>query len=208
MSKPTIPRTCEQCTKPFLATKQQVEMGRGRFCGHPCAAENRRLPIDVRFFQHVLKTSTCWLWTGSLVPGGYGNTRDGNSLHVMAHRLAWEIATGERPDTLTDVAHTCDVRRCVRNDEIGFYGVNGVLCPRRGHLYLATHQQNVTDAVEKGRVQHGANHYRASLSDEKVRELRALYTGKPGEQRTLARQFGITHSAVWALVHNKNRKDA
>lgn len=74
----------------------------------------------------------CWLWTGSLDPGGYGRYRS-----QRAHRAAWTLTNGPIPDGLW-VLHHCDVRRCINPD----------------HLYLGTRADNVRDAVVRDRLYH------------------------------------------------------
>jgi 5-methylcytosine-specific restriction endonuclease McrA len=49
--KRIIPRTCEQCGQNFLAPKQDVKRGRGRFCCHACyfrSLEGKPSPKDAR----------------------------------------------------------------------------------------------------------------------------------------------------------------
>lgn len=53
----------------------------------------------------------CWLWTGYIMPNGYGSqTVLGRS--VYAHRYAYELAVGPIPKGL-EIDHLCRVRRCV-----------------------------------------------------------------------------------------------
>lgn len=64
-----------------------------------------------RFWSHVSKTDTCWLWTAS-IRNGYGVFWPADRM-VMAHRFAYEEAKGAIPDGL-DLDHLCRVRNCVR----------------------------------------------------------------------------------------------
>lgn len=90
------------------------------------------------------------MWNGSRNPKGYGEVRAyGRS--ALAHRIAWEIATGETPPAGTLVLHTCDNPRCVRNDSAGTYTVRGRVFQRVGHLWLGDAAANSADMVEKGR---------------------------------------------------------
>lgn len=63
------------------------------------------------FWDKVEKTDSCWIWTASSTPKGYGAFRVNGRLRP-AHRHAWELANGTIPDGLV-VDHTCYVRRCV-----------------------------------------------------------------------------------------------
>lgn len=50
-----------------------------------------------RFWAHVHKTETCWIWTGRRDRGGYGSLqgeRDGRFAHVKAHRFSYGIYGG------------------------------------------------------------------------------------------------------------------
>src|SRR6185295_8417265 len=132
----------------------------------------------------------CWLWTGYASVGGYGRAR-WNNKPCYAHRVAWMVTHGAIPHGL-QVLHNCptgDNPRCVNP----------------AHLWLGNAADNIRDAAQKGRVQHGASHWanrhpelvrrgerhhQAKLTEEAVREIRALWnvtaTGKE-----LAREFGV-----------------
>lgn len=69
----------------------------------------------------------CWLWRQSSGSHGYGQTWDGNTVH-LAHRVAWELTYGSITDRLT-VDHICRVRRCCNP----------------AHLRLLPNVENATD---------------------------------------------------------------
>lgn len=102
------------------------------------------------FWRRVEKTDGCW------ERGGYAD-RDGYTAYnrVRAHRVAYELALGEAIPPGLVVGHVCDNPRCVRNDEVGTYAVNGKIVPRFGHLWLGTHQDNAADRHAKGRTASG-----------------------------------------------------
>lgn len=55
--------------------------------------------------------SGCWLWTGTLNPGGYGSVGYlGRTMN--AHRAAYLVCGGDIPDGC-DLDHLCRVRCCV-----------------------------------------------------------------------------------------------
>jgi len=94
---------------------------------------SKHMSLEDRFFQKVLKTDSCWLWTGGIATQGYGVFRvDGKS--VSAHRHSYKIHKGEIPDGM-HVCHSCDVRNCVNPD----------------HLWVGTATDNMQDMIKKGR---------------------------------------------------------
>ena len=81
-------------------------------------------------------TDSCWLWTASHLPKGYGQfTPSGKGSRVYAHRWSWEYFNGQSIPPGLDVCHTCDVPACVRPD----------------HLFVGSRSDNMQDAIAKGR---------------------------------------------------------
>lgn len=73
-------------------------------------------PAEVRFWQFVNKTDTCWLWTGFCDKNGYGRFKDGDVGH-RAHRWSYEHFVGPIPEGL-QIDHLCRVTGCVRPDHL------------------------------------------------------------------------------------------
>jgi len=67
--------------------------------------------VTQRFWLKVDKTRTCWLWTASRDPKGYGRFKL-NDRPVLAHRFAYETLIGPIPDGL-QLDHLCRTRNCV-----------------------------------------------------------------------------------------------
>lgn len=105
-------RTCSlpDCNRPFY--------GRDRCKFHylrswrqgELAPLPRRATVE-RFWAKVLKTDTCWLWTGAL-KRGYGHFYLSRGKTVAAHRFAYELIVNSVPDGL-ELDHGCKVKRCV-----------------------------------------------------------------------------------------------
>lgn len=164
-----------------------------------------------RFMANVIPVteSGCWLWTGD-VSTKKGEVRarikHGGKTRVGA-RVAYELHVGPIPDGLL-VCHRCDVPLCVN--------------PK--HLFLGTHADNVRDCENKGRRWHQRNpdevkdllsRYRAAphqiargervsqskLTAEDVVSIRKLAGAKVKSMAELARDHGLTHAAVRAVVN-------
>ena len=88
-------------------------------------------------FWRLINSATigqgCWNWTAYKNNEGYGRLRAGGE-KVLAHRLSYSIFKGEIAEGLF-VCHTCDNPACINPE----------------HLFLGTHQDNVSDCVAKGR---------------------------------------------------------
>jgi hypothetical protein len=152
--------------------------------------------VEIRFWNNVLKTDTCWMWQGLIAPNGYGRTWLHGKNHG-AHRLAYEWTRGPIPKGMY-VLHHCDMPACVNPE----------------HLFLGTAADNYHDAFRKGRIPIGANHwstrhperYRrgtthpfSKFTEEQVREIRAAITA--GARPTdVAKQFNVSRRAIYHLM--------
>ncbi len=74
------------------------------------------LPKPERFWSKVVKTNKCWLWTGYILPTGYG-TAHTSDYNWLAHRAAYTMVKGPIPEGY-DLDHTCYVRSCVNPDHL------------------------------------------------------------------------------------------
>lgn len=159
---------CKHCSGPIRANMGGF-LSHERWCG---------TPIEDRVWAKVRKTPTCWLWTASVKPNGYGHfsylTKD-----YMAHRWAYEHFLGEIPAGM-EVMHTCDVPNCVN--------------PM--HLRLGTHQQNMADCKAKDRHARG-DRGRSKLSEAQARHVLSL-KGKAAAA-DLADKYGVRNGAIEAI---------
>jgi HNH endonuclease len=99
--------------------------------------------------------------------------------------LSWRIAHGAITSE-QQVLHHCDDRRCVRPD----------------HLFLGDNDANVADKMAKGRHQaqpRGEANTRALLTDDQIRQIRALYGTGPSQEE-LGRRFGVCQGQISRVV--------
>lgn len=217
----TVP--CARCDgRVYLLPSRRVS---ARFCSRACFYADRRQPMEARFrlrFDGMVKGDGCWLWPGTHTVDGYGTIRKGGKHEgsEYVHRLAWWLATGYMPTTDEDVCHHCpdgDSPGCIRNDEVGTHEVQGVIYPRRGHLWLGDQASNIADMIAKGRapdprlrsranVPRGASHQWAKLSDAKVIAILAEVEAGGRSQREIARAFGISQQMVSRLALGQRRR--
>lgn len=109
----------------------------------------------------------------------------------QAHRVAWHLTKGPIPDGL-HVLHKCDVKACVNPS----------------HLFLGTHADNMADMVRKGksgncvRPKKGEKNGMSRLTEEIIKEVRALYAGGV-LQDALAKRYEISQTHVSNIVNRK-----
>lgn len=88
------------------------------------------------FWSKVAKGDGCWEWLGTKGIPGYGTFYHEGVQH-SAHRLAYELAHGLRPDSLRSdeyICHRCDHPPCVNP----------------AHLFKGDASANAIDMVAKG----------------------------------------------------------
>lgn len=141
-----------------------------------------RRPLPDRFWEKVDKSGgpdACWPWTGSTSFWGYGKLGSGgkHGRTLAAHRLSYEMATGEKLRAGDNVCHRCDNPPCVNP----------------AHLFRGNQADNVRDCIAKGRVcrgsrgvhlLHGEKHPASKLTNAEAQEVRAM------------RKQGLTFQAI------------
>lgn len=71
------------------------------------------------------------------------------------------------------------------------------------NLRWATVAENAQDSARQGTFK-GANNGRAKLTQEQVNQARARYSGKYGEQTSLAREYNMSASAMRSILIGEN----
>lgn len=138
--------------------------------------------------------SGCWIWLGATNGTGYG-VIGYRGRQILTHRLSL-IANGTSvPDELC-VLHRCDVRSCINPN----------------HLFIGTNQDNVDDAVKKGRnYRHPIGKYAGELVNtakvDKSTVLDIRRRASNGETKSsIAEDVGIAISSVCRIVNRRTWK--
>lgn len=154
-------------------------------------------PSDVvRFWSYVKVDSpdSCWYWTGGGSRGsrrGYGafwvcgKTVGAHFFSYLIHnKLESLLARGFM------VCHSCDHPLCVNPN----------------HLFLGTTQDNMNDMKAKGRQVRGERAARGKLIASQVIYIRSEFSGGRKKPSELARMFGVSNEAIYAILQRKNWK--
>ncbi len=131
----------------------------------------RYRPIEERFAEkyEVDPKTNCWIWTGSLVSGGYGMLKRYQQDSILAHRFSFQLHNGPIPDGMI-VRHSCSRPSCVNPS----------------HLQLGTHEENMRDLTRSGRAR--------VLSREDV--AAAVDLLKSMSLSAVAKRFGVNRSTL------------
>ena len=146
-------------------------------------------PAAPRFWSKVDKSGgpdACWPWLAGKNDEGYGTFYLDGRTH-RAHRVAYRWANGPVPDGFV-LDHLCRMPSCVNP----------------AHLFEGTQAENLRDRDQKGRNVRGERVASAVLTPADVHEIRA---SRGESQSSLARRFGVVHSTIHKVLHDKTWKD-
>lgn len=149
-----------------------------------------RQSFEERFFKYVVKTESCWEWSGATNGRGYGRFKfEGKS--VYAHRMSYYLHKGPimkgEGHHGTCVCHTCNNRSCVNPE----------------HLYLGTQNQNLRQMVLENRQARGEVHGRSKLTEKEISDIRLFHKVGDTTQQKLADKYGVSLSLINFIVNNK-----
>lgn len=149
---------------------------------------HRSYPLAERLAARTVvdAQSGCWNFQGCKVGrNGYGQIMlDGKSgKRGFAHRVAWELAKGPIPSGQS-VCHRCDNPRCVNPS----------------HLFIGTQQDNIRDAVRKGRWTV------RKLSDDDVARIREM-SAAGMQHKAIAKVYTVGRSTISDIVRGFTRTE-
>jgi hypothetical protein len=128
----------------------------------------------------------CLIWPFARHPDGRAQGSGG----TRPPRLMCEAAHGLAPSPFHEAAHSC--------------GKGHEACMNPKHLRWATPLENASDKFIHGTVIVGEKHYGAKLTEDKIRQIRAL-SGKIG-QKEIAEMFGVKIVCVNKVINRKTWK--
>ena len=143
----------------------------------------------------TLSESGCMIWTAASTQKGYGIafagriSAAGHKIPEGAHRLSYVAENGTIPKGAY-VLHRCDVPCCVNPN----------------HLFLGDQLANMQDMAAKGRSPIGSRHGMATMNEDVVRRIRSEYRFHRVTAAMLADRYGLTRSAVAAVVRRQTWK--
>lgn len=154
----------------------------------PKAAEPFSNLWSERFWSKVDTSAgpeACWPWMGARTHRrDYGylvSPVSGRRVQFMAHRVAYQLGTGDDPGLL-QVCHRCD------------FG----LCCNPAHLWKGTQVENIADMDAKGRRRalRGEQHPRATLTSDQVAEIRVLLGDVTMSNAMIAERYGVSPTSI------------
>lgn len=174
-SKMTFPNHCANPKCQSRAWETGINKKSGR----------KQNTID-KFLKKIIKTDGCWLWGGTISNHGVGMFKlDGK--YRQAYRIAYELFIGEIPEGM-NVCHKCDNPGCVNPD----------------HFFIGTTQDNVADRVAKGRSAIAEKNWNTKLTREQVLMIRNSDFSSHGSKSKLARELGVSQTALNYVLTGKN----
>ena len=143
-----------------------------------------------RFWNSVslpTEENGCMKWKKYKDKLGYGISYYNKKL-IKAHRLSYILNNGDIPDGMV-IRHNCHNRECVNPN----------------HLLIGTHQDNMNDMKEAGRVvtKSKEQHPMAKLTQEQVNDIKT--SNMKGVD--LAQIYNVSKSLISAIRNKKLWKD-
>lgn len=145
-----------------------------------------------RFHQKYIPepNSGCWLWIGGTRANSKGKLysrhfRD-NGTSINGHRFSWIIHNGLIPEELC-ICHICDVTLCVNPE----------------HLFIGTHQDNMTDMTNKNRQSKHRGEEKINLAKLTNKEAEFIRNSDLSQSQ-LGKIFNVAQTTIHRIKTNKS----
>jgi len=183
---------CAGCGAAFIRPYRMstTRKAKPQYCSRECvttmASARARASLAARVWSriNVLGDGECWQWVGRRSKNGYGRIDIGGAPR-LAHRVVFEIVTGERPHS---VCHRCDNPPCCNPS----------------HLFGGTQADNIADMIAKGRkvnaTRRGVLSNTAKLSEDAVVEI--FNSNEPNI--VLANRYSVSDAAIRLIKIGRN----
>lgn len=132
-----------------------------------------------RLIVLVETNNGCLECVSHLKRAGYPMVRHNRKMRQLT-TIIWEYCNGPIPDGL-EICHKCDNCGCVNLE----------------HLELGTHKKNMEDCAKRNRRPRGVSSTVSKLSEDQVREIRAL-EGTAGP-KAIGKRYGVTNTAICCI---------
>jgi len=177
-----------RCGASALKCAHQLRAGKFFTCGAPACRFWEKVYIpDAADALCPSPLGWCWEWTGALKETGYGVFKQpGEKKTLRAHVFSWELHNGPIEDALWAL-HKCDNRKCVRPT----------------HLFLGTHDDNMRDMAQKGRV----GLQRVFLSETQKKQIVLDYQQGGLTHPDLAARYNVSLATVGRVLRRGPHKE-
>jgi hypothetical protein len=167
---------CDYCGLGFNKKIAEIKRSKYNYCSKKCVGLGKQRRNEELFYSKTEMNGECMEWKNYLNKSGYGVQRHKGKI-MLAHRVSYEISYGDTKGL--QVLHKCDNPKCVNPE----------------HLFLGTHQDNMTDMIAKGRK-------RTKLEFKDVEFIRS------GDltNKELADKFNVSERTIRYAKHEDNWK--
>lgn len=180
-----IEQVCIQCGIAFSIRPSALRQGTGEFCSKRCRGDATIAGFAERFWTNIQRCEhdimclyCCWSWQKYQSPSGHGRVARAGK-NAVASRAAWELWHGRMMPTAFDAAHYC----------------NNPACCNPSHIYQATRQQNVEDAIKAGTFIRGSRAGASKLTEADIPRIFAMRAGGM-PVREIAQYFPVQSHAI------------
>lgn len=157
---------------------------KGHIMNNP-SSKNTIYNVSIKLILDNIKvdeSTGCWEWCGVKSTSRYGRKYH-NGRQWAAHRLSYSLFIGDIKDG-EFVCHTCDNPGCCNPE----------------HLWAGTHQENMADRNDKGRLAHGESHGNSKLTLRDVASIRAAYAASDHTATELSVIYEVHDAAICRII--------